>query len=266
MLSMSGSDMPASIFMQEGICLEELAKRATFGYASRMAGDILSRNITTLRRHLGKNQTDFAEMVEAGQSDVSKWESKGIVPGGPSLALLVELAGVRVHDFLERRWQPSMLEKRKGEGFSLEDFASEHDLAFVEEIDLALGMGATFIDAEPETLGLVPFRKEWLRGIFAGPLSQLKVVRGSGDSMEPTIRDGDFVLIDTSQTRLDDQDIIWAVTYGDLGMIRRLRQLPSGGIRMMPDNPVVRTDDAHDDEMRILGKVVWIGRRMVSRR
>jgi phage repressor protein C with HTH and peptisase S24 domain len=49
-------------------------------------------------------------------------------------------------------------------------------------------------------------------------------------------------------------------------MIRRLRQLPNGGIRMMPDNPVVRPEDAFDGELRILGKVVWIGRRIVSRR
>ncbi|MFZ5666930.1 MAG: S24 family peptidase [Pseudomonadota bacterium] len=263
---MASDNMPASINMQEGICLPELVKGVARDYASRMERSILSRNITALRQHLEMTQAEFADAMEVSQSDVSKWESRGTMPGGTSLALLVEKAGARVNDFLYKPWRP----KKQAEGaprlFSVDDFADEHGLAFIEEVNLALGMGARFLESEPESLGLVPFRKEWIRGMFAGPISALKVVRGTGDSMEPTIRDGDFVLIDTSQQMIDDQDLIFAVTYGELGMIRRLRQLPNGGVRMMPDNPVVRPEDAFDGELRILGKVVWIGRRIVSRR
>lgn len=145
---------------------------------------------------------------------------------------------------------------------SIEHLAAELDLALVEEIDLAFGMGATFIDHAPQAVGVVPFRMNWVREMFRGPMDALKVVRGSGDSMEPTIRSGDFVLVDTSRRRLDDQDAIWAIAYGELGMIRRLRQMPGGGVLMMPDNSVVRPIEAHDGEMHIVGKVIWIGRRM----
>lgn len=146
---------------------------------------------------------------------------------------------------------------------SLDEIAAEHGLAFIEEIDLALGMGATYLSGgEPEVRGLVPFRAEWLKDIFRGSMQSLKVVRGSGDSMEPTIRNGDFVLIDTSHQRIDDQDVVWAVAYGELGMIRRVRSMPGGGYLLMPDNSVVRPIEAHDGEMVVLGKVIWIGRRM----
>lgn len=147
---------------------------------------------------------------------------------------------------------------------TLESIAAEQGWALIEEIDLALGMGATFLDPDraPERLGIIPFKLDWLRDIYHGPITRLKVVRGRGDSMEPTIRDGDFVLIDTSRTRLDEQDVVWAVSYGDLGMIRRLRQLPGGGVQLMPDNAVVRTTEAYDGELHIMGRVIWIGRRM----
>lgn len=152
----------------------------------------------------------------------------------------------------------------RGTMASLEDIAAEHGLVLVEEIDLAFGMGATFLnqDTQPEVVGMVPFRTAWLREMFRGALSALKVVRGIGDSMDPTIRSGDFVLIDTSRQRIDEQDAIWAICYGELGMIRRLRQLPGGGVMMMPDNQLVRPTEAYDGEMAIIGKVIWIGRRM----
>lgn len=146
---------------------------------------------------------------------------------------------------------------------TLDDFAAEHGLALVEQVDLALGMGATYLDGnKPEVLGIVPFRADWLRGLHEGPIERLKVVSGRGDSMEPTIRDGDIVLVDTAQRLVKDQDMIWAVAYGELGMIRRVRVTPRGTWMLMPDNAVVRPDEVGDGEASIIGRVIWIGRRM----
>lgn len=145
----------------------------------------------------------------------------------------------------------------------LTTFAAENGLALIEEVDLALGMGASFLDGrDPEVLATVPFRVDWLRGLFAGPLSSLKVVRGRGDSMQPTILDGDIVLVDTAHRSIDDQDRIWAIAYGELGMIRRVRVTPRGTLLLMPDNAVVRPDEVADGEAAIIGRVIWIGRRM----
>lgn len=40
------------------------------------------------------------------------------------------------------------------------------------------------------------------------------------------------------------------------GMIRRLRQMPNGGVLLMPDNPVVRPAEAYDGELDVLGRVI----------
>lgn len=260
---MSTADMPIGINMQARIFPQELELSPRINYASRMKNEALARNITALRNHLGKNQSAFADLFEATQPAVSKWESGQTMPEGENLSLLVEMSGVGTRAFCDTPWSPP-----KGNGhangapMSPEDFADELGLALIDEVDLALGMGATYLDGTAEVKGRAPFRLEWLRGLYDGPISALKVVQGRGDSMEPTIRDGDIVMIDTSSNRLDDQDMIWAVSYGELGMIRRLRRLPSGALLMSPDNPVVRPTEAHDGECHIMGRVIFIGRRM----
>lgn len=232
-------------------------------YASRMKNAALARNITALRKSLGKNQADFAEMFETQQPTVSKWESGQTLPEGENLSLLVELSGVGTRAFCDAAWTPAAERHPAGaSAMSPEDFAQDLGLALIDEVDLALGMGATYLDGTAEVKGRAPFRLEWLRGLYDGPVNALKVVQGRGDSMEPTIRDGDIVLIDTSSRMLADQDMIWAVSYGELGMIRRLRRLPSGALLMSPDNPVVRPTEAHDGECHIMGRVIFIGRRM----
>lgn len=145
---------------------------------------------------------------------------------------------------------------------SIEDIAADNGIALVEEIDLSLGMGGGRFADLAESRGMVPFKDEWLRGLYAGPLSALRVVRGEGDSMQPTILDGDLVLVDTSQQSIRAQDRIWAVFWGDLGMIKRVRRTPNGSYQLMSDNPSIAAIEAVDGEMHVMGRVIWIGRRM----
>ena len=97
---------------------------------------------------------------------------------------------------------------------------------------------------------------------MTGHFEELFVARGDGDSMQPTLLDGDIVLIDTSQKSINKQDRIWCVSYGELGMIKRVRKLPDGGYHILSDNPSVLPIKAYDDEMFVIGRVIWIGRRM----
>lgn len=257
------ADIPTGINMQARIFPQELEMSSGINYASRMKNAELARNIAALRTHLGKNQTAFADLFETQQPTVSKWESGQSLPEGENLSLLVEMSGVGTRAFCDTPWSAPTGNGQAGAGaISTEEFAHELGLALIDEVDLALGMGATYLDGTAEVKGKAPFRLEWLRGLYDGPIGALKVVQGRGDSMEPTIRDGDIVMIDTSSRRLDDQDMIWAVSYGDLGMIRRLRRLPSGALLMSPDNPIVRPTEAHDGECHIMGRVIFIGRRM----
>jgi phage repressor protein C with HTH and peptisase S24 domain len=128
------------------------------------------------------------------------------------------------------------------------------------EADFALGPGA-LLDDEEIAFRTVPFPKAWL-GMAAGRPDDLFIIKGEGDSMFPTIVSGDDVLVDGSRRELDRQDAIWAIGYGELGMVKRVRRLPGGAFQLNSDNPAVRPIEATGDEFRIFGRVIWVGRRV----
>lgn len=146
---------------------------------------------------------------------------------------------------------------------SVDALAEEMDLAILPELDIGFAMGAgTTLAEQYEQKGIVPFSRTWLRSMMGGTVADLFVARGDGDSMEPTLKDGDIVLIDSAQKTIRAQDRIWAVSYGDLGMIKRVRRTPGGSYLLLSDNPNVTPVECFDDEMQVIGRVVWIGRRI----
>lgn len=143
-----------------------------------------------------------------------------------------------------------------------EEVVDDLGLVMVEEVDLAYGMGGgSFSDQPPETKPIA-FPAAWLRTLTKSLPETLFFARGRGDSMVPTLLDGDIVLIDRGQRTIFEQDAIWAVSYGELGMIKRVRRLPSGSFELHSDNAVVRPIAANDDEMHVIGRVIWVGRKI----
>lgn len=144
---------------------------------------------------------------------------------------------------------------------STEVVAQDLGLVPVRELDLSLGMGATFLDV-PVTETVRHFPIEFLRAYTRASPDKLFFAHGVGDSMEPTLRDSDLLLIDCSQDTLNISDKIWAIAYAGFGSIKRLRPLPDGGVEMAADNPLVSNAVAYDGELQVIGRVVAIVRKM----
>lgn len=144
---------------------------------------------------------------------------------------------------------------------STEAVAAELGLVPVREIDLTLGMGATYLDV-PVTETIRHFPIDWLRLYTKADPEHLLFVQGVGDSMEPTLRDSDLLLIDCSQRHLNMSDKVWAIAYADCGAVKRLRPVPGGGVQILSDNPSVPDATAFDGELHILGRVVATVRKM----
>ena len=84
----------------------------------------------------------------------------------------------------------------------------------------------------------------------------------SGDSMEPGIRAGDTVMIDRSQIAVVAGGI-FAVGIDDTIMVKRLEKRP-GKLALISDNRAYETVlvDSAGASVRILGRVVWLQRRV----
>lgn len=130
----------------------------------------------------------------------------------------------------------------------------------VVALDLSISMGAgtlieEFVEEEP-----VRFDIALLRAITRAPFASLRVVKGIGDSMEPTLRTNDRLLIDTSEKMLSrTHGIYWMDHLGAHG-VKRLRPMGEGRVLIMSDNPSVPDYDVDASEMRIHGRAIWLMR------
>jgi len=119
------------------------------------------------------------------------------------------------------------------------------------------GPGAVAIDEDAGDR--FRFRQRWLRTLGLDP-AQLSVIEVTGDSMDPTLRDGDEILVDRSQRPW--RDGIHVVRIDDVLLVKRLEQGAAGMIGVISDNPAYpRTLRAAADVM-IVGRVVWKGGRI----
>jgi phage repressor protein C with HTH and peptisase S24 domain len=143
--------------------------------------------------------------------------------------------------------------------------AARDELVFIREVDISYAMGdGAEIEDYPEA-SLVPFNLNFIQAMSKAPIEQLFLATGHGESMEPTLLRHDLVLVDTSERRVARQDLIWALNYAGAGMIKRLRRVkgPEGDeFLILSDNASVPPQPAAIRDVHIVGKVVWVGRRI----
>ncbi|WP_067734446.1 S24 family peptidase [Novosphingobium naphthalenivorans] len=136
------------------------------------------------------------------------------------------------------------------------------DTVEIDEIDLRYGLGAAFIDGPVSSEKRV-FSRAWLRNFTRAAPEHLFWTIGDGDSMEPTIRSGEVILIDTSQKTPRMAEGIWAVAMGEFGMVKRLHFAGKDeGLKLVSDNQLIPPISVAEDELHIIGRVVAVMRRL----
>lgn len=126
----------------------------------------------------------------------------------------------------------------------------------VKEIDLTIGAGGTYIEDSAVSVTVRYFPRQWLREFTDAPPEMLAFARVRGTSMKPTLVDGAILIIDLRRKRIDEQDELWWIVVADIGMVKRIWANPDGSYKIKSDNPNVRPETAHDEEMHPVGRVV----------
>lgn len=219
---------------------------------------IVMERLAERMRHFGLSQAELARRVGISQQAIGKLVN-GSSRSSPHIGKIAQILETTPAYLVGQVTDPK-------EGAMLiptdDVIADQLDLVTIDEIDLAFGLGETFTDhVEVETTPR-RFPRAWLSTLTDAPPAMLVFARGRGDSMMPTLLDGDIVLIDRSQTNFREQDVLWALTMGDAAMIKRLRVRPSGRIAILSDYPTIPQDEVASSDIRIVGRVIFIGRKM----
>jgi len=127
------------------------------------------------------------------------------------------------------------------------------------DLSLPMGPGATvddYVEDEP-----VEFDLGYIRAITRTPVHRLRLARGVGDSMFPTLQSSDEVLIDTTQNALLHSDRIYAASINGGAAIKRLRPIDGGArILVISDNKTIDPYPVDASEVQIWGRVIRFAR------
>ncbi|QEL64751.1 hypothetical protein OTERR_12750 [Oryzomicrobium terrae] len=106
------------------------------------------------------------------------------------------------------------------------------------------------------------FRRSWADRLGINPEKCATIV-ASGDSMEERICDGDSLVIDHTQTGINDGKV-YAIAYENEVFVKRLFKRVGGGVRIVSDNPdKIRYPDwdvgpEQLEHLQVIGRVVAI--------
>lgn len=129
-------------------------------------------------------------------------------------------------------------------------------------LDVKASAGNGYIVDMEHASRTISFRRDWIsrHNISANNLSAIHV---SGDSMYPTLINGDILLVDSSQTQ-PLADRIFVVSTEDGVIVKRSGGLNGSKLLLISDNPTIndREIDLNRESISIIGRVVWYGRNM----
>lgn len=131
--------------------------------------------------------------------------------------------------------------------------------ADIPRLPLGASAGPGTLPAEEIPSGRLRFNHRWLKGQGLEP-AMLSVIEVEGDSMEPTLRDGDEILVDRTPRPL--RAGIHVIRLDDVLLVKRLEPGPGGTVRIISDNPAYPRLERLLHEVELVGRVVWKGGRL----
>lgn len=108
------------------------------------------------------------------------------------------------------------------------------------------------------------FDERWLRILTGASPADLSMIRVEGDSMSPTLNDGDDILIDRRACGEQLRDGIYVLRVDESLLVKRLAIHPMGKrLTVQSDNPAYPDwPDCGMDDVHCIGRVIWAGRKV----
>jgi len=205
----------------------------------------INERILKIRKDFGYTQAEMAEKIDVAPRTYVRYE------GGdrdiPS-SVLIKIAKLGKIDM---NWLISGDVGQKeaivpGGGYS------------IDVLDVRAGAGTGVYNYSIEVVDHIVMDKAFFK---ATPnLSKVKIIEVDGDSMEPLLHDGAYVVID--ETKTDRVNGIYAIHLDGQLLIKRLQFMMDGRIKIISDNPQYETEiyDPSDSQLSL----TIIGRKVLT--
>lgn len=215
---------------------------------------LVKNNVSFYRKQAGLSQTDLAERIGTTLNMLGKLERGDRTLDTDWLERIGRALSVEPHLLLAPATAQvsDQLPTRSVDG-------GETAQLLRLDLSLPMGPGATvddYVEDEP-----VEFDLGYLRAITRTPVHRLRLARGVGDSMFPTLQSSDEVLIDTTQNSLLHSDRIYAASINGGAAIKRLRPIEGGArVLVISDNKTIDAYPVDANEIMIWGRVIRFAR------
>lgn len=198
----------------------------------------------------------IAKRLGVSVQSVYLWQ-QGSIPKANRLRELADLLGVSLQWLVYGNEEPhSMLDHQTG-------------VVVVPQLNIepSAGFGG-YVDSESDcVVKMIGLASEWLNQTLPGTNQKSLVVHSvAGDSMEPTLKDHDFVLLDTSIDRVT-RDGLYIVGFDGLLFAKRIQIVPGKKLVLISDNNAYQpvTVDLTDESssFHVIGRIVysWTGEK-----
>lgn len=186
-------------------------------------------------------QSELAERMGVNKNTISQYKTGSRTPPMDTLELLVDALDISLAEF-----------------FACRD-DSRPDLVFVERVKAKPRAGTGGLETDSAHDGYYSFHSSFIAR-KGGTDKTMKIFEVAGDSMSPTLVDGDMIMVNTGESDVRTGRI-YLLRIGEELMVKRLETRPGGILLLRSDNPdyddipVNRGDECADVE--VLGRMVW---------
>lgn len=206
---------------------------------------------------LGLQHKDLVAATGASKGTVTNWISGVNNPTGKRLVLLAQALKTSENWLLTGNQTPEFTQVEPWDSNTpLDD--DEIEIPFFKDFSFACGGGSIGEAIANETRKL-RMSKATLRNLSITKENAVAAT-AIGDSMSPTIKDGDTIHVDLGRKNIKDGKI-FAICLGGLFYCKRLYNLPLGGVRIVSDNSTefpeiqLNAQEVVDQQLEIIG---WV--------
>jgi hypothetical protein len=140
------------------------------------------------------------------------------------------------------------------------------DLISVPRLAVEASAGPGALANREETISRFGFDARWLRSVASSP-QNVSAIAVRGESMLPTLSEGDEILVDRGDAADRLRDGIYVLRVEEALLVKRIALNPAGvggrRLSIRSDNPSYPDwEECDPAAVEIIGRVIWVGRRM----